>query len=143
MARSDFWHQIVLKSINFLFIVLFIYAATSKLIGFGDFKSQLAKSPFISGYANWIAWIVPFLEYAIVGLFLFPKYGRIALFASGALMGLFTLYILLVLNFSGNIPCACGGVLSSLGWKAHMVFNIFFVLLAILGILIEKQKIKI
>jgi hypothetical protein len=143
MARSGFWHQTFLKSIGFLFIVLFTYAATSKLIGFGDFKSQLAKSPFISGYANWIAWCVPFLEYAIVGLFLFPKYGRIALFASGALMGLFTLYILLVLNFSDSIPCGCGGVLSNLGWKSHLVFNICFVLLAILGVIMKNKKSKI
>ncbi|MFG6686746.1 MauE/DoxX family redox-associated membrane protein [Mariniflexile sp. HNIBRBA6329] len=142
MDRSKTCYLIVPKIIGLLFIMLFVYAATSKLVGFERFHSQLAKSPFISTYANWIAWMVPIVELFITGLFLFPKTMLLAFYSSLALMTLFTSYIFLVLNFSDSIPCACGGVISNLGWKAHFVFNIVFIILAFIGIIITRKRNK-
>jgi putative oxidoreductase len=56
-------------------------------------------------------------------------------------MTVFTGYVILVLiNFFGRVPCSCGGVIQVLGWKTHMVFNLFFLLLTGLGILIITKK---
>jgi hypothetical protein len=140
MVRVNIWFQIVAKSIAFLFIVLFVYAATSKLLDYENFKVQLVKSPYISNYADTLVWGLPLLEYTIAGLFLFSKYIQYALYASLFLMTLFTAYIFMVLHYSDVIPCACGGVLALLGWKDHFIFNIAFMAFAVLGILITPSK---
>lgn len=141
MKRSVNVYQITIKLVQFLYITLFVYAATSKLIAFDTFKTQLIKSPFLSSYADWMVWSIPLLEYTIAILLLFPKVLLTALYGSLALMTLFTTYIFAVLNFSDSIPCSCGGLISNLSWKEHFIFNILFIAFAILGIiLINNQK---
>ena len=128
-------HRIV-ETISLLFVVLFIYAATSKLWDFGQFKVQLGQSPVLTAYADGLAWMVPGVEYLLALLLLFNGTRLAAFYSSLALMVMFTTYILLVLNFSDYIPCSCGGVLEDLGWTEHIVFNLFFVALAIIGIIL-------
>ena len=140
MNRSGKIYLIITKIASVLFIVLFVYTATSKLLNIELFQLRLARFPFISTYAIWIAWGVPFLEIVIAGLFLFPKFILTALYASFSLMSLFTTYIILVLKFSDSIPCSCGGVISKLGWKEHLIFNLAFIALALLGILLVKKQ---
>jgi putative oxidoreductase len=56
-------------------------------------------------------------------------------------MLLFTVYTFLVLiNVFGRRPCACGGVIENLTWGQHLVFNLFFVGVAIAGILLKKRE---
>lgn len=140
MDRSKVLYQMVPKVISILFIVLFVYAATSKLIDFDHFKAQLIKSPYISNYANWISWGIPTIEYILAGQFAFNIYTLKAFYASFSLLVLFTIYIVLVLNFSDSIPCSCGGVLSSLGWNDHVIFNSVFIVLALLGIITTHKQ---
>jgi len=128
-------HRIV-ETISLLFVVLFIYAATSKLWDFGQFKVQLGQSPILTAYADGVAWMVPGVEYLLALLLLLNGTRLAAFYGSLALMVMFTTYILLVLNFSDYIPCSCGGVLEDLGWTEHIVFNLFFVALAIIGIIL-------
>ena len=131
-------HRIV-ETISLLLIVLFIYAATSKLWDFGQFKVQLGQSPVLTAYADGLAWMVPGVEYLLALLLLFNGTRLAAFYSSLALMVMFTTYILLVLNFSDYIPCSCGGVLEDLGWTEHIVFNLFFVALAIIGIILLEE----
>lgn len=141
MNRSIKSYQLYLKIVSFLYILLFVYTATSKLLNIELFQLRLERFPFISTYAIWIAWGVPFLEIMIAGLFLFPKFILTALYASFSLMSIFTAYIILVLKFSDSVPCSCGGVISALDWKEHLIFNYAFIAIAIIGILlIEKNK---
>ena len=140
MVRSKILYQVVPKIIGILIIIIFVYAATSKLIAFEEFKIQLGKSPFISAYANWMVWIIPLTELSVVVLFLYKKYLLAAFYSSLILMTLFTTYIFLVLNFSNDIPCSCGGILQTLSWKEHLIFNLIFIAFTILGILFTKRK---
>lgn len=123
-----------------MYIVLFVYTATSKLIHLDQFGEQLGRFPYISPFAPWIALGVPLVELAIVGLFLVPKLRMKALYASVSLMALFTIYIVTVLKFSDSIPCSCGGVISSMGWTAHILFNVAFIVLGLLGILLMGRQ---
>tara|TARA_R100000935_G_scaffold58923_1_gene100050 strand:- start:26068 stop:26499 length:432 start_codon:yes stop_codon:yes gene_type:complete len=113
-----------------LFILLFVYAASSKFMDFHGFRTQLGQSPIITAYADWVAWGIPLLELAIAGLFIVPKFMLSAFYASFSLMTMFTTYIILILNFSDFIPCSCGGVLEDLGWTEHIVFNVIFIAIA-------------
>lgn len=142
MNRSIKSYQLYLKIARFLYILLFVYTATSKLLNMELFQLRLARFPFISTYAIWIAWGIPFLEIVIAGLFLFPKFILTALYASFSLMSIFTAYIILVLKFSDSVPCSCGGAISALDWKEHIIFNSAFIAIAIIGILLIKKNKK-
>ena len=138
-----------LAFICLLFILLFVYAAVTKLLDFENFQVQLGQSPLLSAFAGWVSWGVPITEILIAIVLLFPRYRLVGLFAAFSLMVLFTTYIIIILNFSSFIPCSCGGILEKMSWTQHLVFNSLFVLLAAAGILLlaggvseERQILK-
>jgi hypothetical protein len=128
--------RIGIETISFLFILLFMYAALVKLMDYQKFAIQLGQSPMLTRWANIIAWIIPALEIAVSILLMFARTQKIALYAALNLMVMFTAYIVIILNFSPQIPCSCGGVLERLGWTDHLVFNSFFIVLGIAAILL-------
>jgi len=131
--------NIIIEIICLLFVFLFVYAAASKLIDFQHFKIELGQSPLLSVFADWIAAIVPAVELLICALLIIPSYRLMGLFSAYGLMVMFTAYIYIVLHFTSFVPCSCGGILEKLDWKSHMIFNIAFVLLGMLGILLYKD----
>lgn len=128
--------SLIVEIIALLYVLLFVYAAVSKLLDFDTFQVQLGQSPLLSAFARWVAFGVPFLEFFIVLLLLFPKWRLIGLYAAFSLMVLFCAYIVVILNFSSFVPCSCGGILENMSWKQHLVFNVLFVILALIGIYI-------
>jgi len=125
---------------SLLLTILFVYTAVSKLIHLDLFQWRLELMPYISPYASSISWAVPFLELVIAGLLWFTRYRTLALYASLVLLGSFTIYILIVLKYSESIPCSCGGVISTLGWKDHILFNVTFMFMALLGIICSNKQ---
>ncbi|MBK5214929.1 MAG: hypothetical protein JJE55_14880 [Flavobacteriaceae bacterium] len=120
--------------VSYMFVLLFLYAATSKLLDFETFTVQLAQSPLLSAYAGIIAWLIPGIEIAIAILLMVPKFRTLALYAAFTLMVMFTAYIYIILNLSDFIPCSCGGVLEKLSWRQHLIFNVVFIVLAAVAI---------
>ena len=134
------FHILFIEVICFLFIFLFSYAAISKLLDFNTFKIQLGQSPLLTAFAGWVAWVVPIVELVTALLLAIPKYRLAALYMALSLMSLFTLYIIAILNFSDYVPCSCGGILENMGWQEHLIFNVIFLGLAMIGILITPPK---
>jgi Methylamine utilisation protein MauE len=129
--------NLVLELISSLLIILFIYAAVSKLLEYETFKVQLSKSPFITQFAGIVSWALPIGE-ILVGFALASKRTRLfGLYSSLFLMTMFTAYIYAMLNYSYYVPCSCGGILSKMGWTTHLWFNAAFVALSIAGILLQ------
>ena len=126
----------LIYTIALLYILLFTYAAVSKLLEFENFQVQLGQSPLLSPIAEHIAWMVPVAEIAIAILLMISRTRTMALFAAYTLMVMFTAYIYIILNFSSYIPCSCGGILEKLGWTEHLLFNSLFVVLAVLALLL-------
>jgi hypothetical protein len=126
--------------ISSLLIILFIYTSLSKLSAYDNFTAQLSKSPFITAYANSIAWSIPTVEILISLLLVIKKTQLIGLYASFFLMSLFTAYLIIMLNFSYHIPCSCGGVLQYLSWNGHIAFNAFFIAIAAAGVLLKEKE---
>ena len=131
--------NILIEVICFLLILLFVYAAISKLFDYSSFKYQVHLSPFLSSFSNF-AWIIPAIELIIAMLLIFNTWRMIGLYASFFMMLSFTLYITLMLLFTKHLPCSCGGVLRKLSWPQHLILNIFFLILAIAGIILQKNK---
>ena len=140
MIHTKVPYHLTVKVISFLFVVLFIYAATSKLLEFENFTVQLAQSPLLSAYAGIVAWLVPGLEILIALLLVLPRFTKIGLYASFFLMVLFTTYIYIILNYADFVPCSCGGVLEKMTWQQHLVFNAVFILLAAGAIFLRDRK---
>lgn len=123
-----------------LFIILFVYAASSKLLEFQDFKVQLGQSPLLSSFAGNIAVGIPLVEWFLALWLLFGKFRLLALYCCTGLMSMFTTYIIMVLNFSDYVPCSCGGVMEQLNWTEHIIFNLFFLCMAAISILVMERN---
>lgn len=134
--------SIVIETISGLFILLFVYTAISKLFNHHGFESVISRSPLIEGKAHYVAWGVPIVELIISLLLFIPKVRKWGLYASSILMLVFTAYLFYIIYFTPNLPCSCGGVIGLMSWKQHLVFNIVFTLLGIVGSVLITKKVK-
>lgn len=122
------------------YILLFVYAATTKLLDYENFQVQLGQSPLVSTFAGWLSWLVPLTELVLAGMLAFARTRNIALYGSYILMVMFSAYIFIMLNYASYVPCSCGGVLEKMTWTAHLFFNLGFVLLGAAALLLIHQK---
>jgi len=81
----------------------------------------------VGGMAVWIGWSVPLVELMISVFLIIPKSNKLGLQLATGLMGLFTLYLGLMMAFVEKRLCHCGGVIESMGWVEHLLFNLLFV----------------
>lgn len=125
--------------IYYFFILLFCYAATSKMMDFENFQVQIAQSPLLSAYTGFISYVVIIAELLICILLVFPQLRLLGLYASLGMMSAFSVYIFLILNYSDFVPCSCGGILEKMSWTEHLIFNIVSVLLALCAIVINHK----
>jgi len=130
---------IVIDISTALFILLFIYTAANKIWKFSNFDWVLSTLPGIGSYHTLIAYSVPVAELITSVLLIFNPTKRIGLFLSMLLMLFFSSYLLFILQYSKELPCNCGGVLSQLSWKQHIIFNLCFLLLALISLRFTAQ----
>jgi len=119
-----------------LLVLLWTYTATSKIGDLPEFRAQLHKQPISNEVAQILAFALPAGELMVAVFLVFQRTRLIGMIASVILMTVFTTYIILALtrNFE-KMPCSCGGVLNILTWRAHLIFNILFLALAMAGCL--------
>lgn len=140
MKVSNHIKRVVIECICLLYALLFIYASVSKIMDFERFRVQLSQSPILSAFAAWISWAVIGIELLIAALILYNKTRTIALFAALSLMSMFTAYIFIILHFSSFVPCSCGGILEKMNWKVHFIFNLVFLLLALIALILKTER---
>lgn len=122
-----------------LHILLFTYAAVSKILDFQNFQIQLGQSPLLSAFAAYISVAVPVVELILVTLLLFTKCRVLGLYGSFVLMVMFSAYIIIILNFSSFTPCSCGGILEKMSWTQHLIFNVVFILLSATALILQSK----
>lgn len=135
--------SLIANLITNLFIFLFVYTAISKLLDFKLFQAILSKSPLIGNMAPIVAIGLPIAELSTAAMLFVKRTQQTGLYASLFLMGCFTSYILYMLLFEPQLPCSCGGVLRSMSWKEHFLFNLLFTCLAYLAIQLRKNSIAL
>lgn len=135
--------QILIGVICGLLILLFLYASVSKLANPGALRHDMYNQPFPRWLSSILIWAIPITE-ILISLCLIPDRSRkYALWLALILMSLFTLYAAaILLHLFPYVPCSCGGVLRNLTWEQHLIFNLFFVGVAITGILTLKKQNK-
>lgn len=128
--------NMMINIISAIFIFLFVYTALSKLYTHKLFTQTLEETPLIGGIGIYIAIAIPAMELATSLLLLIPRTRRWGLYSALTLMIVFTLYIGYMIVFTPNHPCTCGGVIEKMTWTQHLVFNIVFTLLALVGVVL-------
>lgn len=133
--------ETIVDCICYAFIILFIYTATSKLQTYQSFEGGLHNSVLLKPYSATLAWLIPAGEIAISILLIIPKIRWYGLVSSLLLMIAFTSYLIYMVSYGGPKSCGCGGVIQSLSWNQHIAFNIAFIFLAVLGLLLNKKRV--
>lgn len=131
--------EMIMDIAVYLFIVLFMYTAASKLFTINLFASTLAKSPLIGNLNLIVAWAIPLTEIAISMVLIFPRSRQTGMRAALLLMTLFTVYLSYMILAGSKLPCHCGGVISTMSWQQHIWFNIGFIVLAITSLISQKK----
>ena len=143
--------------ISHLLIFLFAYTAISKLnlfaysipftweefkfIDITSFREAMFKSPVLRPYVNELAYLIPLGEIVICLLLVFTRTKKAGYYLSLLALVLFTVYIIYILvAYTNNLPCVCGGVVSMMSWKQHLLFNIFFTLMTIRAIYLTNKQ---
>lgn len=129
------YRKITVQVVSFLLIILWIYAASSKLMNFNMFRQQMSWQMLFPFIKHTIIYILPAAEVLTAFLLVFERTQRAGLYFSFTMLLAFTIYVgLAVFKFFDHIPCSCGGILNKMTWNAHFLLNIFFLLLTALGI---------
>ena len=133
--------KLIVQIATALLIILWVYTGSSKLLDFDEFRLQLALQTLPVWSKKILLYSLPELELLIGALLVFAKTQHAALWASMILMTVFTGYVGLAI-FGGfvHVPCSCGGVIKAMGWKLHFVFNLFFLMLTCMTLLIHHKK---
>lgn len=128
----------------YLFVLLYVYTAYEKLKYHQKFENTLSHSELIGAYAWFVSWAVPIMEIVVSLLLILPWQAirKIALWSAMSMIGLFSLYIIYMLLFvpPENRTCECGGVVSSMVWSVHLLFNGFYLVLGIDAIRLTKSN---
>ncbi|SFA41286.1 hypothetical protein SAMN04488511_102290 [Pedobacter suwonensis] len=121
-----------------LLVLLFTYAALSKLFTFSAFDQQLHNQSFPGWLADFLLYFLIPAEIITALLLCFGRTLITGLLLSSAFMFAFTAYIAMVmLHFWDRIPCSCGGILNQMGWTAHLIFNSIFLILSLITLYIH------
>ncbi|RAJ80183.1 methylamine utilization protein MauE [Chitinophaga dinghuensis] len=123
--------EVFIEIVAYLVTALFLYTGIMKLREYDVFKWVISSSPILHSVAPVVARVVPVLEIVVSLLLVVPATRKTGLYAAFIMMVGFTIYIGGLLILSSKLPCSCGGVLESMSWSQHLVFNI--VVTALLG----------
>jgi uncharacterized membrane protein YphA (DoxX/SURF4 family) len=106
-------------------VLMWSYAALSKLADPATTRRAMRNQVFGNQAADVLTWLVPGLELAAAAGLCFRRTRPAALMLSFILMFAFTAYVGMILWGSpARVPCSCGGILSSMSWEAHFLFNL-------------------
>lgn len=134
MKPRPFKPETYVQLISCLLILLWVYAAMSKLNDFERSKWEMLNQPLVPWLEEILVWAVPLIELATAALLLFEQTRQKGILLSAFLLLTFTVYITLIkLNYFGFIPCSCGGILRSLNWTQHLLFNCFYLILTLIA----------
>lgn len=123
-----------------MLLCLFLYTAVSKLADYNRFERVLHMAPQLHRFSVAAAVTVPVAELLVCVLLFFPATRKAGAAVSFLLLAVMTGYLVYMLLYAPELPCRCGGVISMLGWKQHVWFNLFFMGLSATAFLLLKHE---
>jgi putative oxidoreductase len=136
-----FKRQVLLECVSALLILLFLYASVSKFLDFKTFIKEMNNQPLPNSWTPFLVYFIPWSEIFLSVALIFERTRLLGLYGSLVLMGLFTIYATLILvHVFSYVPCSCGGVIKRLTWRQHLILNLFFVTLSVVGVIAQRRK---
>lgn len=133
--------KVALEGIVSLLILLYLYTGLTQLLSFKTFHSNIFNQPIYDWSKPMLAYAIPSVQLLIVAGLLFERTRQLALWASFGLLIIFTTYIaLILLNAFSRVPCNCAGVINTFTWPQHLVFNLIFLLLNGIALVLRKRS---
>ena len=130
--------------ISVLLIILWVYAAVSKLADYDLFTDQLKRQPLPAWSPRLLSWALPTTEIITAVLLCFERTCKYGMIASCIMLACFTIYTGLALSGAyGSIPCSCGGIFSFMQWKGHLIFNATATIAAFAGWKMSRKEMNI
>jgi hypothetical protein len=127
------------ECVSFFVSMLFIYTGINKLLDHPKFEFEISRSFFLSKYYFIISIPLPVAELIIAMLLLVKKTRLIGLYSSFTLMLLFTEYIWVMLRYSYDLTCSCGGIIGLMSWRQHLVFNSVITVMCLISIILHDR----
>ncbi len=132
--------NLITDLLSAILVLLFMYTAINKITGMKNFQFVLGHMKGITSITPFIAWTIPLTEVFISILLIIPSFKKAGFICSAVLLSVFTGYLFWMLLADQDLPCSCGGVLKLLTWKQHLVFNLVFIILSLIGYRIAHRK---
>ncbi|OQP66447.1 hypothetical protein A3860_13225 [Niastella vici] len=132
----------LVKLIAIALAVLFAIAAVDKLEHYPKFSLQLQSFPVDLSVLSSHAWFIPVTELILAVLLLLPFTRLKGLFASLFLLGLYTLYLVCMLETRFHSICNCGEPFQSLSLKMHIALTLAAVFVTGVGVVLSGQLVE-
>lgn len=133
--------DILNRAVIALLILLWIYSGVSKLIESEETQLQILNQVFPKALSRAILWSISIIEILAAFLLSFRTSRQAGIIISVALMGVFNLYIVAVVQgLFRYTPCSCGGIIANLSWSQHLIFNACFLVLALYALVINLKE---
>lgn len=126
---------------SFLLVLLFAYTGINKLLTQKEFSQQLLQNAFLHPFAIPLSFALPIAE-IIIAICLVSKHSWIVgIWGATMLMTLFSVYVgFMLIQRQAPLHCTCGGVISSMTWRQHLLFNILFSAIAWVSLFFHKRR---
>lgn len=126
--------------IIFVDFTIYFFSGVDKSLNFEKFVIQFARSPFApSVFLIEFSILIIIIEIILCIMLFIDKLNKWALFGFFILSFLFTTYIFLMLIYSPQLPCSCGGLVDFLSWKQHLILNLFLTIMSFLAFMKIKK----
>lgn len=120
---------------SLLLCLLFAYTAISKVYDWQGTKGGLYNQVFPEWMATALLYGLPPIELITAIMLISNPFRKAGFLVSIMLLTAFSLYIGIVMTgIFGRIPCSCGGIINNLGWGEHLVFNLVFLGISVIGL---------
>ncbi|WPU96494.1 hypothetical protein SNE25_13285 [Mucilaginibacter sabulilitoris] len=124
-----------------LIFMMLLYASFSKYVDFAGYQRAMHNQPFPSWFSDALVFVLPPMEIIVAILLAIDKTKVTGLKATVGLMTAFTLYIVaILLHLFPMVPCTCGGIIRLMSWPQHLLFNLFFIAIAIIALKITVEN---
>ncbi|MCC4228622.1 MauE/DoxX family redox-associated membrane protein [Zunongwangia profunda] len=141
--RSINYSRVLEAILLYYFILLLSYAALSKITEGNSLYTSLMNAPlYLSAKLAAVGqWLIPITELVLAISISFKSTRRIGYLSIALLFILLSVYTGWIIWFLPNKPCSCGGLISLLSWKQHVVFNLVNLILSLVAWYLTKREV--
>lgn len=126
----------VIEVIASLLIVLFLYAAITQVAFHPIFQSQVDRSLSNAALSGTIAWLLPVIQSAMAWLLWRPSTRLAAFGCTMAIVGCYTIYLVMMLPGAYKSYCHCGELWQQATLETNILVNLAVILLSATAIII-------